>query len=201
MAYYVYWKEEKQNRKWKLDSDTENDRKQAIASGAMYFTWASVSHPYNSDNQNQPIRKGDFPLDFDNKNNPENALQNMKTLCLYHLPEYFDVDPYDMQFFCSGSKGFHAVIPADVFGAEAGDPYLPLIYKKIAAEWASKLSLKTLDMSMYCMGKGKMFRIPNVRRSNGRYKVPLTVDEVTNLSIHELFKLSEAPRTIDDVDG
>ena len=68
------------------------------------------------------------------------------------------------------------------------------------ARW-NKLNLKTLDMSMYCMGKGKMFRIPNVRRSNGRYKVPLTVDEIMRLPIQELFKLSESPRIIDNVDA
>lgn len=198
---YRYWKEEPPNMRWRIIPDTDHDRKQAIKAGAMYFTCASVSHPYNKDDQNEPIRKGDFPLDFDDKNNPENALQDMKTLCLFHLPKYYDIDPYHIKFFCSGSKGFHAVIPAGPLGAEAGDPYLPLIYKKIAAEWSSKLNLKTLDMSMYCMGKGKMFRIPNVRRSNGRYKVPLTVDEIMRLPIQELFKLSESPRIIDNVDA
>ena len=201
MAWYVYWKEEQPNRTWKIIPDTETDLEQAIKAGAMYSTWASVSHPYNKDDQNEPIRKGDFPLDVDDKNNPENALLDMRTLCLVHLPDFFDVDPYDIQFFCSGAKGFHAVIPANLLGAEAGDPYLPLIYKKIAAEWEKKLNLKTLDMSMYCMGKGKMFRIPNVRRSNGRYKVPLTVDEIMSLPIQELFKLSESPRIIDNVDA
>ncbi len=44
------------------------------------------------------------------------------------------------------------------------------------------------------MRRGKMFRIPNVRRKNGHYKVPLTLEEVRELQIDELWKLSEAPR-------
>jgi len=41
-----------------------------------------------------------------------------------------------------------------------------------------------------------MFRIPNVRRNNGRYKVPLTLEEVRDLAIGDILKLSEAPRDV-----
>jgi hypothetical protein len=48
---------------------------------------------------------------------------------------------------------------------------------------------------MYCMKRGKMFRLPNVKRSNGRYKVPLTRDDVAFCGIEDLLRLSESPRT------
>jgi hypothetical protein len=193
---FIYWKEEAEKRKWKLMKDTEEERLKAINKGAMFFTWVSFSKPFKGKGHSEPIRIGDLPLDFDDKANPENALQDMKTLCLVHLPEFFDVDPYDIKFYCSGEKGFHAVLPKEMFVLEKGDPYIPLIYKKIVADWIKRFNLTTLDLSLYAMGKGKMLRIENVKRSNGKYKVPLTLEEVQNLSIDNLLKLSEEKRVI-----
>jgi len=193
---YLYWMRETGNRKWNPIYDTEERRKLAIKSGAMFFTSISFSDLFSNNGQPEPTRYGDLPLDFDCKENPDKALQDMKHLCLHHLPELYDVDPYDIKFFCSGSKGFHAVIPKELFSLEDGDPYLPLIYKRIVADWAARFDLKTADHTMYAMGKGKMFRIENVKRKNGRYKVPLTLEEVRDLSIKELWKLSEAPRNV-----
>lgn len=185
--------------KWQLIPNTEQARKQAIKQGAMYFTWTALSEPFKGNGEPEPHRFGDFPLDFDSRETPENALQDLRTLCLVHLPELFGVDPYGIKFYASGSKGFHAVIPAKYFDAQDGDPYLPLHYKRIAAEWKEKLNLQTWDLSLYNMQRGKMFRIANVRRSNGRYKVPLTLEEVRDLPIGDLLKFTEAPREIDSV--
>jgi hypothetical protein len=99
-----------------------------------------------------------------------------------------------MRFYCSGSKGFHAEIPARFFGLQDGHPELPLIYKRLVQGWANELSLSTIDLSMYCMGKGKMWRIPNVKRSNGRYKVPLTRDDIAWCSLESLWSLSGSTR-------
>jgi len=43
-----------------------------------------------------------------------------------------------------------------------------------------------------------MFRIENVRRQNGNYKVPLSVDEIQSLPPTELIALGKAPRLIGD---
>lgn len=197
---YIYWKEEPDERTWKPIPDTQQARQQAIKQGAMFFTWVSLSEVYERNGQPEPHRWGNLPLDFDSKNTPEKALQDLRTLCLVHLPELFGIDPYAIEYYASGSKGFHAILPARFFDAQDGDPYLPLTYKRIAAEWKEKLSLETLDLSLYNMQRGKMFRIANVRRSNGRYKVPLTLEEVRDFSIDDLSKLTEARRKIDRVD-
>jgi hypothetical protein len=188
---FLYTKKEKANSPWELIADT-----QAIK-GMMFTTWAKLSEPYKGNGQPEPIRYGNMPLDFDSKTAPEKALIEMRYLCLTYLPEFYDIDPNEIEFYCSGSKGFHAVIPAEMFGVQNGDPYLPLIYKRIATGWAEKFSLTTIDLSMYAMKRGKMFRLANVRRSNGRYKVPLSLEEVRDLSFEDLWKLSEAPRDVE----
>ena len=199
-SLHRYWKEEQAERKWKLISDTEEERQSAIRQGAMFFTWAALSEPYNGNGQPEPNRIGDLPLDFDSKEDPSRALQELKQLCLVYLPEMYDLDPYSMRFFASGSKGFHAEIPAELVGAQTGDPQLPILYKRIVAHWAAQLGLETLDLSIYSMGKGKMWRLPNVKRSNGRYKVPLGLEEVRDLPFEEIWKLTEAPREIEQVE-
>lgn len=192
----IYWKPEPQNRKWQLIPDTEEARRLAIDKGAMFFTWISFSEPFKGNGQPEPIRYGDMPLDFDSKQDPAKALRELRDLCLIHLPDFYDLDPYEVEFFCSGAKGFHAVIPVCLFGAEAGDPYLPLIYKKIVSWWCAHFDLTTLDLSLYAMRQGKMFRISNVRRDNGRYKIPLTLEEVRDLTIEQIWSLSEKPRNV-----
>ncbi len=196
---WIYWKEEAKERPWKQIPDTPKALELSIKQDAMYSTWMSFSKP-PKDGEPEPIRFGDFPLDFDDAKDPGKALKDLKALCLVHLPEIYDVDPYSIKFYLSGGKGFHAIIPAELFGAQAGDPRLPLIYKKIATLWKEQFNLKTLDLSLYCMGRGKMFRLPNIKRSNGLYKVPLTLEEVQDLPIEKLTALGAAPRGIEPVE-
>ena len=164
----IYWKEETRKRVWKPIEDTHAARKEAIRKGAMFFTWMEFSEPYTNSGSPEPNRTGDNPLDFDNKEHPEKALDELRHLCLVYLPELYGIDPYEIEFYLSGGKGFHAVIPRKCLAAVDGDTHLPLIYKKMVAQWAASLDLQTLDHSLYCMMKGKMFRAPNVKRDNGK---------------------------------
>lgn len=197
---WVYWKEEESARPWKHILNTTQERGEAVKRGAMFFTWTELSEPYLGNGQAEPNRKGDFPVDTDCKDDPERARDDLRKLCLVHLTKLYGIDPYAIRFFASGSKGFHAEIPAELFGAEAGDPLLPLIFKRIACDWAARFDLNTFDTSLYCMGKGKMWRIPNVKRSNGRYKVPLDLEELRDLDIDKIMRLTKNPRTIEAVD-
>jgi hypothetical protein len=192
-----YWKPEAKNTRWQLFKP--EDFQKVLRRGAMFRTWTTFSEPYQSNVHPEPHRYANyFPLDFDCEEDPEKALADMRTLCLTHLPEACDVDPRAIRFYASGAKGFHAEIPVQFFGAENGDPYIPLIFKQIAIDWAAKFGLKTLDLSLYNMKRGRMWRIPNVRRSNGRYKVPLTLEEVRDLPCNELLAFTLSPRNISE---
>lgn len=194
----LYWKEEEAKRPWKYIETTPENCSEAVSKGAMFFTWNEFEFQPGNGN-GEPKRYGHFVLDFDDKENPQNALDDMRSLCLTYLPEIHEVDPHCIRFYASGSKGFHAAIPTWVFGSEDGHTHLPLIYKGIARRWATDLNLKTLDLSLYCQGKGKMFRLSNIRRSIDTYKVPLTLDEVMSHNAEQLFGLTRAPRRIQTV--
>lgn len=194
---WIYWKVVEENRKWQLARNNEQSRRIAIKQGAMFFTWMSFSEPYKGNGDPEPVRCGPMPLDFDCKTDVSIAHKQMRELCLVHLPELYDIDPYEIEFYLSGGKGFHAILPAKLFNTEDGDPRLPLIYKKIATQWIEQFNLSTLDMALYNMGHGRMLRIANVKRRNGNYKVPLTLDEVQGCPTQELIAMGKSPRTIE----
>lgn len=196
-----YSKAEQPVSPWVVIQDTQEAMTDAIRKGAMFVSTPALSVPYDELNPDVEINRFDgLVIDLDDKKNPGNALRELLVLT-GHLQEIYGIDPYCIRFWCSGSKGFHAEIPAECFNSQAGDPYLPLIYKKIVCQWAASLELLTIDCSMYCMGKGKMFRLENVKRRNGRCKVPLTLDEVQSLPIEILWRLPKNPREVEPVEA
>lgn len=89
------------------------------------------------------------------------------------------------RLYATGGRGFHLEIPEDVFMPKVprgGTVALPSIYKEIAYE----LVVDTLDMRVYTARKGRMWRTPNIVRSNGKYKVSITVAEALAMT-PELF--------------
>lgn len=95
----------------------------------------------------------------------------------------------------SGRRGPHWTIPPVVIGAEAGHPQLPRIYAAMVQQLFPPSVAPTLDRSVYSAGKGRMWRVPNRRRSdNGRYKVPLAMREVLHKPSTELEALTHRPR-------
>ena len=177
--------------KWIKIENTPDARQKAIEQGAMFFTTMSLEP---SKNGGEPIRRGNLVFDFDCEENPQNAFNDAKRMIEYL--EQYDVDPYTLNLYASGGKGAHIEVPAEITGASEGHPYLPKIHESIAKTLKEALSLKTLDPSMYAMSKGKMFRIPNVKRKNGKYKIPLTYDEFKTLPLNEIDKLCLNPREI-----
>jgi putative DNA primase/helicase len=187
-----YAKVERAIAPWGIVQDTSEAIEAAKLKGAMFVTTPALSFPY-SDNGPEPVRRDNLVLDLDDKANPNNALHDLRRLCCFFLPETYGIPTWDINFFCSGGKGFHAEVPAHFFGLEDGHPELPLIYKRLVRGWVDKLKLTTIDLSMYAMKRGKMFRLPNVKRSNGRYKVELTRDDVAYCDIESLWSLSDSP--------
>jgi hypothetical protein len=191
--YIRYAKIERAESPWWVIHDTLAAIEKARRDGAMFVTTPALAFPY-IDGGPEPNRRDALVVDSDSKGNPQLSLDEIRKLCCSFLPETYGIDAWDIKFYCSGGKGFHAEIPAHFFGLQDGHPELPLIYKKLVQAWVDKLGLTTIDLSMYCMRRGKMFRLANVKRSNGRYKVPLTRDDVGYCSIEALLALSEESR-------
>ncbi len=192
MSYHRYWKIERNEAPWNKIPDTPEAIAEAITKGAMFVTCLALDG--DPDGDPPPNRRGDFCLDLDAEN-PGKAFAEARQI-IAHLEEAYGVTPYQIRIYISGKKGIHLVIPCETLGIMPG-PYLHLEYRRLAAKLKSDLGLETLDMSLYAGGKGKMFRLPNVRRDNGRYKVPVMPSELRGLNDEELVRLTENPRHLD----
>jgi Primase C terminal 1 (PriCT-1) len=95
----------------------------------------------------------------------------------------------------SGGRGYHGTISARVIGAEGGHPLLPKIYASMISLLFPAQVAPMLDLSVYSGGKGRMWRLPNRRRTDtGRYKVPLSIGEVLHKPYADLEALTLRPR-------
>lgn len=134
---------------------------------------------------------GPLYADFDSPDLGEACSQFQKFLGKL---EALGVDLECCRLFASGSKGFHLEIPQAVFLPSIpvdGVADLPLIYREMI--W-SKLFVDTIDLCVYSQGKGRMWRVPNRQRSNGAYKVPLSLAEAVVVNAGTYAQLVATPR-------
>lgn len=194
---YIFWagmKDDKPHGPWVIAEDTPEGRKAALENGAAFFS--TVSFEYEPvENKPTPIQQGNLLIDLDSE---EGAIQShMDCIRLINgLRDKYDVDPKNLKIWVTGSKGFHLEIPAELFGAKP-DTQLYFLFKLFVTKLISEIfgnSPCSIDMSMYPGGKGKLLRVENIKRPNGRYKVPITNEELTRLQYPELLQLAEAPR-------
>lgn len=103
------------------------------------------------------------------------------------------VDLSMCSLFATGGKGYHLEIPQQVFMDKVppkGTKGLPNIYKEVAL----KLIVDTLDLRIYSAKSGRMWRQPNVQRPNGRYKVPITVTEMREMTPEFCLQVTSSQR-------
>lgn len=144
--------------------------------------------------QVEPIRHGDFKIDLDSKDDVMKAVRDAR-LAVEHFETVYGIGPEAWSIYLSGSKGVHLSLRDMILDMEEGHRLLPLVYKRLALDLAGNAGLTTLDASLYCMGSGRPFRLPNRKRENGFYKVPITFDELCGISdVEDYKKLCSAPR-------
>jgi hypothetical protein len=193
-----------ETQSWTLIENTQVNINAAIAQGAMYLTNCAFSEPPLKGPEERkdmlnlaPVRFGHLHFDLDAED-PKRALRELRLLIQTLLD--FGIHQDAIGLWYSGKKGFHARVNDRSMGKDAynGDRFLPLIYK-VMAETIAK-GLKTVDHSIYCMGFGRQYRIPNVKRNNGRYKIPITfgevMDDIEGLSVSEFEQLACNPREL-----
>lgn len=192
MQRFVYWDTEEHMKEWQL---CKIDKVPTIA---MFSTSMSFETKPNYLEEHKDIlnlavvRYGDLTLDFDSKDAEESRLETVEALNKLIL---MGVDVDTLRIYYSGKKGFHIVVPAEIFGAEKGHRVLPWIYKEVCLElFPSEEGFKTLDYSMFAMKRGKMFRIPNKLRANGRYKIRISAKELIDNTIEYFEKKALKPQ-------
>ena len=132
---------------------------------------------------------GPMHFDLDNADDIPSALDSGREL-FKKIQVQLGIPPDYISIFLSGKKGLHFTIPATVFGIAKPVPMLPLIWKYVA----ERMRVEDLDMSIYSMGNGRMWRNANVQRKEGTYKVQVTPEELENMDEEQYLTLVAAPR-------
>lgn len=131
-----------------------------------------------------------FDLDGDEGELPD-VINSGKELLAKLQVKGVDID--SINIFLSGKKGIHFEIPPQTFMAKVpagGVASLPHIYREMAAAF----EIPFCDMVVYSRKRGRMWRAPNVKRNNGKYKVAVTADELLTLDVDGYATLCSSPR-------
>jgi hypothetical protein len=193
---YSYYQNEGGNEVWK---PVPTDKVSSLDS-PMFVTILSVSTPVGDEMSKEDLAavkyKGPFYVDFDAAESPASTAAHVRTF-LKSL-EALGVFADQLEIYASGGKGFHVIIPEEIFmtkPGKAGMTFLPQTYKEMAFE----LAVPSLDLRVYTARKGRMFRMANVKRLNNLYKVRISPEELENLTEEMYTELCSEPRSDLDV--
>ncbi len=137
-----------------------------------------------------PVYADYLPIDIDSEDLSE-AHKNAKHLLNVLLNNY-EVDLDQIRIYFSGAKGFHILLPAEMFGLQP-DYYIPQAFKLVAAELSEGVEV---DLAIY--DRVRLLRYSNtVHSKTGLYKIPLTAAEVLHKTISEIKTMAENARTVE----
>jgi len=195
--YRYYQRHEKDS--WFAISDKAGDDTVALAlsNGAKKLTILTVNNivadgddPDHPRNRDSLAYRGPLYFDIDCKGDLAQAIASgnelVKRLLTLGTPEA------GIQIYLSGSKGLHILVDERLFSSGRFFKRLPEIYKEMARD----LYVAGVDYSVYSGGRGNSFRIPNVERFDGRYRVPVTVTELMALDPELYLTLVSGPRKV-----
>lgn len=104
------------------------------------------------------------------------------------------IDEAMIKIYYSGQKGLHIIVPAKILGI-APHNELNHHFKMVAKDIHTLSRHKTVDTQIY--DNARLFSLPGgMHPETGRYKIPLTYQELRTLSFSEVKKLSREPRRI-----
>lgn len=185
---YHYYQKEGGEEEWKVIMADNL----ANVQGSMFITVLSVdttvSDKPNKEELSALKYKGPLYFDLDDAESPastsKHAVKLVSKLIDYGVPEAA------ISLFATGGKGYHITVPEECFivkPSKSGYKNLPTIYKELAFGMA----VDSMDFRVYTARKGRMFRQPNVKRPNGLYKVPMTLDELKTVAKESDSKTAE----------
>ena len=129
-------------------------------------------------------------FDIDVEGDILEALTQARRLAAW-LVDRFRLEPDELMFFYSGSKGFHVQVPSSLWnGSPAAN------FHDYARRFAETLAIHAdvkIDSGVYA--RVNLLRAPNSKhRKTGHYKVQLRYDELLNLKPEAIFEIAAEPR-------
>lgn len=146
--------------------------------------------PIKEDAQD-PVMLGNLYFDFDCESSLDRAREDVLYMIDYfHIAFGISTDIFRIYF--SGCKGFHLVIPHQVFDLKPAKQ-LNRQFKHLAEQVAGWATNGTMDIKIY--DQRRVFRMTGSRHEKtGRYKIPLRFSELNELDAIDIQKMAFRPR-------
>jgi hypothetical protein len=171
---------------WKPATGTGLNMMLASGHPALYRTILASSDAY--DESKPTLYAGPFYLDLDvspEMGGIETAIVQAARL-LDNLAALV-VDRESVRIFATGGRGFHLEVPSGIFAPGlAPSPDLPAIYRRMA----ESVYVDGVDLAVYSARKGRMWRVPNRQRESGKYKVPVSLEQVHCMTVADYDRLT-----------
>lgn len=194
MALYEYVRYGEGNEKWTVRDvkDADKDTRSPMFCTILKFDVDPAITAESGQSVAKTVRYyGPMHFDLDNNEDIGSTLEQGRTL-ITKLHEDFGIDKKYIHCWLSGKKGIHVVVSQYLFGLKNPAKLLPWAYKYIAEHFRKQYNLQDIDMRVYSMGCGRMWRNENVKRKCGTYKVPVTFEEMMHMTAE---KCAEAVQT------
>jgi hypothetical protein len=190
MSYYYYITELKEP--WKAIPESEDIEERLKELKAKHCTILSVSEIVKEDTNLEELKyKGPLYFDIDLEGEVEKAIESCRNL-VDKLINVYEVPENQIKIYCSGSKGFHVIVHEKTFSSGRPTKLLPRVY----AHMASEMDVEGLDFAVYSAKRGRMWRLPNIQRDNGKYKVEITLQELQEMDKAMYEAVCSSPRPL-----
>ncbi len=140
-----------------------------------------------------PHYSSSLPIDFDG-DTYEDSLKEVIRL-LEKLDTHYNIQENGIKIYYSGNRGVHIVISRSLINTCSPSKHLFKVDKKFIQKLTR--GIKFVDLSIY-KTTGLLRKINSRHPKTGLFKIPLTKDELLNLSTEEIRRLAAGPRTIEN---
>jgi len=174
--------------KWILRTDNATEE-ELSEENIMFVSVLELNMPVSDETDQSTLKyKGPMYFDIDCQGHLEisidSAIKIVNKLINYGVPERY------IKIYCSGGKGFHILVPQEFFIDFRFKDSLPRIYKRIARHFHEE----GLDYNVYSQGKGRMWRVANVLRDNGKRKTRVSLGDLKDLTPDTYVTYSKNPK-------
>jgi len=179
----------KENGRWHVLPDADVTDEKLAEVHAKKLSILAVSQVVDEFTKKDELSyKGPLYFDIDCKDDIYEAIKSCRALV--EKLKALDVVDDAIEVYCSGSKGLHVIVDSRAFYSGRATKNLPLVYKEIAKD----VYVFGMDYQVYSQGRGVSWRIANVKRDDGKYRVRVTMEELEQLTVETYRDLVKAPR-------
>lgn len=194
MSSYFWYSNTGGSEAWKLATSDQRHRIVSEVKPAFVTVLDAQAVPQDDWAREDHLKmkySGPLYFDWDSQDINKSIKDFQRTLV--KLKDDYDVNLDCIRLYATGGRGFHVEIPMEVFVSKPpkdGITQLPYIYREMAIQ----LATDSLDLKVYSGRKGRMWRVCNVQRDNGHYKVEISVSEAFAMTAESYDKLTSTSR-------